>query len=383
MPEPAVAVAAPYRAPINWLAAIVLTVTPILAVILVPWHIATHGLNIGLIVGFLAFWTCNGMAITTGYHRLWAHSTYKAHPAFKWVLALMGAAATQNSILVWATGHRRHHRHVDDNEHDPYSAKRGFWFSHIGWMLRKYPSGEPDFSNGLDLQRDPVVMFQHKYYLPLTIAMNFGPAILVGWLCGDILGGIIWVGILRLVVSHHLTFFINSLAHIWGKRPYTDSNTARDNGILALVTWGEGYHNYHHIFAQDYRNGVRWYQFDPSKWLIFLGSKLGFTSQLSRTDSFKIQRALLDMQFKDAKTHLASKGNPEKWRAALEHEYQQFASCLHEWNTVREQWFEHKRQQLAQKAADLHTALHTRLKELERALREQRRRVRMLTLQFA
>ena len=89
------------------------------------------------------------------------------------------------------------------------------------------------------------------------------------------------------------------------------------------------------------------------------------------------------MQFRRAQTHLAPKGNPEKWRAALEHEYQQFMNCLHEWNTVRQQWYEHKRQQFAQKAAHLQTALHSRLIELEHALREQRRRVHSLTLQFA
>ena len=255
-------------------------------------------------------------------------------------------------------------------------------------MLRDYPTGQYDFSNAPDLQRDPVVMFQHKHYLPLVLLMNFLPALLIGWLCGDVLGGIIWVGFLRLVVSHHFTFFINSLAHMWGERPYTDTNTARDNFWLALVTWGEGYHNFHHIFQQDYRNGVRRWQFDPTKWLIFAASKLGLASQLSRTDAFKIQRTLLDMQFKRAQERLAAVGNTAKWSEALEQERQQFLSCLHEWNTVRQQWYDHKRQQLAEKAAQLqerwhHTALHSRLEELEAMLRQQRKRVRLLTLQFA
>ena len=211
MPESAVSAAKPR---ILWLPASVLTITPILALVLVPWHIATHGVNPWLIVACFAFLATNGMSITAGYHRLWAHGTYKAHPILKWALALFGAAATQNSILVWASGHRRHHKHVDDNDNDPYSANRGFWFSHIGWMLRDYPTGKYDFSNATDLQRDPVVMFQHRHYLALTLAMNFIPAILVGWMLGDVWGGIIWVGIVRLVLSHYFTFFINSLAHM-------------------------------------------------------------------------------------------------------------------------------------------------------------------------
>ncbi len=380
MPESAVSAAKPR---ILWLPASVLTITPILALVLVPWHIATHGVNPWLIVACFAFLATNGMSITAGYHRLWAHGTYKAHPILKWALALFGAAATQNSILVWASGHRRHHKHVDDNDNDPYSANRGFWFSHIGWMLRDYPTGKYDFSNATDLQRDPVVMFQHRHYLALTLAMNFIPAILVGWMLGDVWGGIIWVGIVRLVLSHHFTFFINSLAHMWGKRPYTDTNTARDNPWLAFLTWGEGYHNFHHFFQHDYRNGVRPWEFDPTKWAIFAASKVGLATDLVRTDAFKIQRALLDMQFKQAQSHLVATGNSEKWRLALEHEYQQFMSHLHEWNTVRQQWYEHKRQQLAQKAAHLQTALQGRLLELENALRQQRRRVRSLTLQFA
>ncbi len=391
MPDSLAPIAKPQtraKPPILWLPASVLTLTPLVALILVPWHLATHGFSLGLFAGFLAILSCNGFSITAGYHRLWAHNTYKAHPALKWLFALFGAGATQNSILVWASGHRRHHRHVDDNDHDPYSANRGFWFSHIGWMLRDYPTGRQDFSNVPDLQRDPIVMFQHKYYLWLAIAMNLLPAIAIGWWCGDVWGGVIWVGFLRLVANHHVTFFINSLAHIWGKRPYTDSNTARDNFWLALLTWGEGYHNFHHIFQNDYRNGVRWWQFDPTKWLIYSASKLGLAKQLNRIETFKIQRALLDMQFRRAQARLEDAGNADLWRETLEHEYQQFLSCLQEWNTLRQQWYDQKRQQLAEKTALLQqrwqqTATHSRLQELEYALKQQRKRLQFLTLQFA
>ncbi len=98
-------------------------------------------------------------------------------------------------------------------------------------------------------------------------------------------------GVLRLVVSHHFTFFINSLAHMWGVQPYTDDNTARDNGVVALLTYGEGYHNFHHMFAHDYRNGVRWWQWDPSKWFINAMRWLGLARNLKTVPWFKIQRA--------------------------------------------------------------------------------------------
>ena len=100
------------------------------------------------------------------------------------------------------------------------------------------------------------------------LSTNFGLPLLMGWLCGDLWGVFLLAGVLRLVVSHHFTFFINSLAHMWGTQPYTDRNTARDNGALAVLTFGEGYHNFHHLYGSDYRNGVRWWQWDPTKWLI-------------------------------------------------------------------------------------------------------------------
>ena len=131
--------------------------------------------------------------------------------------------------------------------------------------------------------------------------MNLGLPLLLGIWHGDIIGTVLLVGLLRLVVNHHVTFFINSLAHYWGTRPYTETNSARDNGFLAFLTYGEGYHNYHHIFQTDYRNGIRWWQWDPTKWMIALCQRLGLASNLNRVSNFKIQRAILDTAFERAR----------------------------------------------------------------------------------
>jgi stearoyl-CoA desaturase (Delta-9 desaturase) len=128
--------------------------------------------------------------------------------------------------------------------------------------------------------------------------LNLGVPVALGLVFGDVLGMVLLAGAFRLAFSQHCTFFINSLAHTWGKRTYSDENTARDNGVIALLTWGEGYHNFHHAFQADYRNGLRWWQFDPGKWLIAFSSWIGLAYDLKRTPQFKIQRARLQMQFR-------------------------------------------------------------------------------------
>jgi stearoyl-CoA desaturase (delta-9 desaturase) len=300
----------------------VFTITTLVAVVGIPFWAIYAGIGwTEVIVAFVLFFY-TGMSITAGYHRLWSHKTYQAHPIVKSFLAVGGAMAVQNSILHWCSDHRVHHRHVDENDNDPYSAKRGFWFSHIGWMLREYQARRySDYSNCRDLQKDKVVMWQHNYYLPILLASNFGITAFLGFLNGDIIAMMLVAGVARIVAVHHVTFFINSLAHIWGSRPYTDSNTARDNPVVALFTFGEGYHNYHHIFEYDYRNGIRWWQYDPTKWLIKSLSWVKLTSNLRITPEERIEKAKLQMQLKNAKTTLIHLPNAEEVLAKVQSEY--------------------------------------------------------------
>jgi len=381
----------PTKPPFNPVNMTIFAGFPLAALVLVPLWGVYHGYDTFQWLWALAFLYLNGMSITGGYHRLWAHKSYEAHPALKWFYAFWGAGALQNSILIWASDHRRHHRHVDDDRLDPYSAGRGLWFSHMGWMLRKYKSNTPDFSNAKDLQRDPIVMWQDKHYVALTTFMNLGLPLLLGIWHGEIIGTVLLVGLLRLVVNHQVTFFINSLAHFWGSRPYTEANSARDNGFLAFLTYGEGYHNYHHIFQSDYRNGIRWWQWDPTKWLIALCNRLGLASNLNRVSDFKIQRALLDTAFERARDKMAQSHGSESLKAMLEREYQLFTDFINQWTALQAERYERKKEQLSdaleEKKHNLqhrweHAALHTRLKALEYALKMQRKRLGLLMEQF-
>lgn len=368
---------------INWAPTLMFALTAAAALTLVPWYGIGHGYHAGAWAWFAILLTCNELAITCGYHRLFAHVTYEARPALKVVYLLFGAMALQNSVLLWSSGHRTHHRYIDDPERDPYCARRGFWFSHIGWMLRYYPSGEPDLTNVRDLQRDPLVMWQHRHYVPLALGMNLGLPLLIGWATGDIVGVFLLGGVLRLVVSHHFTFFINSLAHMVGIQPYSDENTARDNGGVALLTFGEGYHNFHHMFAHDYRNGVRWWQWDPSKWLIYGLHWIGLTRNLKRVPWFKIQRTLLDTQFRRAERQLAKhsgRAQIEQLRKRVAEEYESFCETVTTWTQLREQWLQETRRAIA--GCWERSILQSRLKELEHGLLMQYRRMRVLRAQL-
>jgi stearoyl-CoA desaturase (delta-9 desaturase) len=279
---------------------------------------------------------------------------------------------------------------VDDVEKDPYSINRGFWFAHIGWMLRNYKSGTVDLANCQDLQRDPIVMFQHNHYVPIVLFANVGLPTILGFIHGDVIGTLLLVGVLRLVVSHHVTFFINSLCHMWGRQPYTNTNTAKDNFFLALVTYGEGYHNFHHYFQTDYRNGVRWWQFDPTKWMINVLSWVRLATNLRRVPDFKIQEALVQMQFEKAQAQLKTSHLPniEVWKETLEKEYQQFAQTLAEWKQLRAEWYQQKRQEFVERKQEFQDKWHraaarTRFMEMEYMLKMQRKRLQLLNMRFA
>ncbi len=357
---------------IIWLNVIVFVVTFLVAIIGVPYWAYTHGFSTSLIIAaFVCFCYC-GISITAGYHRLWSHKTYQAHWLLRFIYAIGGAFALQNSILHWCSDHRIHHKHVDNNDVDPYSAKRGFWYSHIGWMLREYQAHRyADYSNVRDLQKERIVVWQHKYYLLLTLLTNLGIPLIIGYWLGDIIGSILLVGFMRLVLSHHTTFFINSLAHIWGNQTYTDKNTARDNGFLAFLTFGEGYHNFHHIFENDYRNGIRWWQFDPTKWLIATCAKLKLAKNLRVTPEDKIEKARLAMVLKRSQTKLMSHPQAEQLIAAIHSEYDELMQRMNAYYETKKALLNAKRKALIENVEQ--SDLMQQLQELQQAFEQQKR----------
>ena len=290
-----------------WVTSSFLIGTFLLSVTAVPWYFWNYGLDWFLATEFLVFFMITGLSITLGYHRLFSHQTFRAKAPVRLFVLIFGAAAFENSVYWWASEHRKHHQHCD-HEDDPYDITKGFMWAHMGWLMFKLKP-PPPIDNVRDLEKDPFVMWQHKYVNPIAFTAGLVlPSAIAGLYYGTwigALGGLLIPGVLRIVGVQHSTFFINSLCHYVGKQPYSKELSARDSWISALFTFGEGYHNFHHTFANDYRNGIRPWHWDPTKWSIWLLSKVGLVDKL-RTVS---EERILLVQMREAQRQISEELN--------------------------------------------------------------------------
>ncbi|PZR76466.1 MAG: acyl-CoA desaturase [Chthoniobacterales bacterium] len=277
---------------INWLTSSFLGGTLILSLTAVPLYLRYFGLDWFQVVLFFAMLAGCGFSISLGYHRLFSHIAFQASWPIRLLTLIFGAGAFENSVLMWASEHRRHHKHVDHDE-DPYSISKGFFYAHIGWLLFKLDP-MPPYDNVADLQKDKLVRWQDRHVLSIAIVISFLLPTTLGYFWNDwkgALGAFLIAGVARIVVLQHCTFLINSACHTIGRQPYSTKCSARDSLFLALFTFGEGYHNYHHEFQHDYRNGVKPWQIDPTKWIIWTLARLRLARGLRRVSADKIRAA--------------------------------------------------------------------------------------------
>lgn len=280
-----------------WPAVLFLTLSPILATVLLVLDVANYAtIPTGLWVFFLFYFVAGSMGISGGYHRLYSHRAFDAHWVVRLIYLLFGSANLENSALKWCSDHRRHHKEIDTPK-DPYNINQGFFYAHMGWIFYKDTPEALDFKD-TDLTRDPLIQWQYRNFMPIAIFMGFAVPTLVGAAFGNAWAGFVFGGLLRIVISHHSTFLVNSACHYFGYQTYSDQNTSRDSWFLALLTYGEGYHNFHHHFQFDYRNGVRWFHWDPTKWTVRALSWIGLTGNLKMAPKEEILKARLKMEAK-------------------------------------------------------------------------------------
>jgi stearoyl-CoA desaturase (delta-9 desaturase) len=348
---------------VNWLISSFLIGTLFLAITAVPVYLWFFGLDTFQVVLFLVMFFACGFSITIGYHRLFSHRTFEAHWLVRLFTLIFGAAAFENSALLWSCEHRSHHKHVD-HEDDPYCISKGLFHAHIGWLLFKLDP-PPPFDNVSDLKKDPLVRWQNRHIHLIGALVAFILPTFIGFLWGgwhSALGAFLIAGVARIVVLQHCTFCINSLCHYLGERPYSSKCSARDSWLMAIVTLGEGYHNYHHEFQYDYRNGVKPWQFDPTKWMIWTLAKLGLARKLRRVPEEKIILAELAEAKRQLERTRTAAGLTETDSATI-------AATQVRLQAIEKQWSEKKHEQI-DPPREMLPALRREIRAAMRVLRE-------------
>lgn len=236
------------------------------------------------LVMLVVAWMISGMGITIGFHRLLTHASFETYRPIRALFMFFGALSVEGSPLVWCAVHRRHHA-LSDHPGDPHSPHlhgdglwgkiKGFWYGHCGWLLT-HAWSSPDMKRYVpDLLQERLLVFVDRMYylwvlMSLAIPGVIGYFITGGW--DGALMGVVWGGLVRIFLGHHITWSINSICHIFGQRQYQTADRSTNNMLCALLGFGEGWHNNHHAFPTSARHGLSWWQFDTS-WLVILTMK--------------------------------------------------------------------------------------------------------------
>ncbi|MDJ0703634.1 MAG: acyl-CoA desaturase [Leptolyngbyaceae cyanobacterium MO_188.B28] len=241
--------------------------------LLAPWFFSWSGLGI---VIFL-HWLFGSIGICMGYHRLLTHRSFQTPKWLEYVIATIGSLAIQGGPIFWVSGHRQHHVYTEDNEKDPYSARRGFWWSHMLWILytrqeffdrKRYQKYAPD------LARDPYYQWLDRYFLFLQIPVALLLYALGGW------SFVIYGVFVRAVVLWHSTWLINSASHMTGYRTFNVEDHSRNLWWAALLTYGEGWHNNHHAYPNVAKAGWKWWEIDMTWWSISALKSMGLAKRI-------------------------------------------------------------------------------------------------------
>ena len=263
------------------------TILPIGLVGFAAWRAWGGALRWSDLVVLAITYLLTGLGITVGFHRLYTHRSFKAGAPLRALLGILGSAAVEGPLIEWVSNHRKHHRYSDQpgDPHSPHvehgtgwrGALAGLYHAHLGWILGGQALADEQHY-GKDLLADPLVRFIDRAFLlwvalGLAFPFAFGFA-LTGSLAGA-LTALLWGGAVRLFLLHHSTFSINSLCHFFGRRRFETGDESRNLAWLAIPTLGEAWHNNHHAFPTSARHGLRWWQIDPSGWLILALQRLG------------------------------------------------------------------------------------------------------------
>lgn len=224
-------------------------------------------------VAIFLHWVTGGLGITLGFHRLLTHRSFQAPKWLEYFLAFCGTLACEGGVIDWVGMHRLHHLHSDQPA-DPHDSNRGFWWSHMGWMLREIPSRDQVVRFTKDLYDDRFYQFLNKSFIPLQVLLGAGLYLLGGW------PFVVWGVFVRLIAVFHCTWLVNSATHQFGYRTYESGDRSTNCWWVALLTYGEGWHNNHHAFQHSARHGLQWWEIDMTWMTIQLLQALGLAKKV-------------------------------------------------------------------------------------------------------
>ena len=265
--------------------AVILPFFGFVAVVVSLWGRGFHWVDGGLLLGM---YSVTAVGITVGYHRLFTHRAFETNRVVQFVLAVFGSMAVEGPLLKWVAVHRRHHQHSDthDDPHSPHGRGdgflgrlRGLWHAHVGWFFQPDPPNLPHYVKDLH-QSETLRIASALFPLWVTLGLLI-PAALGGLLTGSWMGavtGLLWGGLARIFLVHHVTWSINSICHLWGSQPFRTGDHSRNNFAFGALGFGEGWHNNHHAFPTSARFGLRWWQIDLGYWFICVLARLGLAS---------------------------------------------------------------------------------------------------------
>lgn len=239
---------------LNWHTIIFLTLIHIGALFaLLPSNFSWSAIGVLL----LLHWVTGGLGITLGWHRLLTHRSFETPKWLEYFLVFCGALSCEGSVIHWVGLHRIHHLH-SDTEDDPHDSNKGFWWSHMGWMLHEVPAEMDTARFTKDIADDPFYQFLQNYFIPLQVVLGLLLYLIGGW------SFVVWGIFVRLVLVFHCTWFVNSATHKFGYRTYESNDQSKNCWWVALVTYGEGWHNNHHTYQYSARHGMQWWEIDPT-----------------------------------------------------------------------------------------------------------------------
>jgi stearoyl-CoA desaturase (delta-9 desaturase) len=275
----------------------VLPLLALAAAVPLAWGWGLSWLDVGLAV---AFYVLSGLGVTVGFHRFFTHGSFKAKRPLRIALAVAGSTAFQGGVVSWVADHRRHHA-FSDKEGDPHSpwlfgtgpaaVIRGFWHSHMGWILDRDRTNARRFAPDLLADRD--IMAVDRLFIPLTLASIGLPALiggLVTWSWWGALTALFWAGLVRVGVLHHVTWSINSICHMVGDRPFAARDRSANVWWLAVLSFGESWHNLHHADPTCARHGVKRGQVDISARVIWAFERLGWAHSVRWPTPRRLER---------------------------------------------------------------------------------------------